>query len=219
MPARKVTRQDLRDAAEKYKNWGKWGPNDEIGTLNYTAPEDIVAKAAYVLANPVAAGLVRSASSWPGLWSGPGVVGTDLVVKRPAHFFDPGGQLPETATLAMATPPGFECAESFRRVLTAALAELVERERQGKTFLGRARVLSQRPTARPTGSEERRQLSPRVAARDKWKRVEVLGRLAEFMRRYREAWAERSTGNLAVAFPAGTYLLRVLHGVPCATCG
>src|SRR5918993_495000 len=43
MPARKLTRQDLRDAAEKYKNWGKWGPDDEIGTLNYTSPEDIIA--------------------------------------------------------------------------------------------------------------------------------------------------------------------------------
>src|ERR1043166_8643129 len=29
-------------AAEKYKNWGKWGPDDEIGTLNYTSAEDIV---------------------------------------------------------------------------------------------------------------------------------------------------------------------------------
>ena len=43
MPARKITRQDMRDAAEKYKNWGKWGPADEIGTLNYTSAEDIVA--------------------------------------------------------------------------------------------------------------------------------------------------------------------------------
>ncbi len=43
MPARKITRQDMREAAEKYKNWGKWGPNDEVGTLNYTRPEDIVA--------------------------------------------------------------------------------------------------------------------------------------------------------------------------------
>ena len=48
MPARKLTRQDLRAAAEKYKNWGKWGPNDEIGTLNYTRPEDIVAAARLV---------------------------------------------------------------------------------------------------------------------------------------------------------------------------
>src|SRR2546428_5223732 len=48
MPARKLTRQDLRDAAEKYKNWGKWGADDEIGTLNYTRAEDIVAAAQLV---------------------------------------------------------------------------------------------------------------------------------------------------------------------------
>ena len=48
MTARKLTRQDLRDAAEKFKNWGKWGPNDEIGTLNYTQAEDIVAAARLV---------------------------------------------------------------------------------------------------------------------------------------------------------------------------
>src|SRR6476469_8975677 len=40
MPAKKVSRQDMREAAEKYKNWGKWGPDDEIGTLNYTSAED-----------------------------------------------------------------------------------------------------------------------------------------------------------------------------------
>jgi kynurenine formamidase len=48
MPGRKLNRQDLRDAAEKYKNWGKWGSNDEIGTLNHTRPEDIVAAARLV---------------------------------------------------------------------------------------------------------------------------------------------------------------------------
>src|SRR5579872_7413343 len=45
---KKLTRQDLRAAAERYKNWGKWGPQDEIGTLNYTSPEDIVAAARLV---------------------------------------------------------------------------------------------------------------------------------------------------------------------------
>src|ERR687884_1064175 len=48
MTARKLTRQDLRDAAETYKNWGRWGPKDELGTLNYTQPEDIVAAARLV---------------------------------------------------------------------------------------------------------------------------------------------------------------------------
>jgi kynurenine formamidase len=48
MSARKLTRQDLRNAAEKYKNWGRWGDKDEIGTLNHTTPEDIVAAAQLV---------------------------------------------------------------------------------------------------------------------------------------------------------------------------
>src|SRR5262245_55524955 len=48
MAGKKVTRQDLRDASEKYKNWGKWGPNDEIGTLNYTGADDIIAAARLV---------------------------------------------------------------------------------------------------------------------------------------------------------------------------
>ncbi len=48
MTERKLTRDDLRKAAEKYKNWGKWGPDDEIGTLNFTTAEDIVAAARLV---------------------------------------------------------------------------------------------------------------------------------------------------------------------------
>ncbi len=46
--SRKINRQDMREAAEKYKNWGKWGPKDEIGTLNHTTAEDIVAAAKLV---------------------------------------------------------------------------------------------------------------------------------------------------------------------------
>jgi kynurenine formamidase len=46
--SRRLTRQDMREAAEKYKNWGKWGPKDEIGTLNFTTAEDIVAAARLV---------------------------------------------------------------------------------------------------------------------------------------------------------------------------
>jgi hypothetical protein len=48
MPKPKLTRDDLRRAAEKYKNWDKWGATDEVGTLNYTQPEDIIAAARLV---------------------------------------------------------------------------------------------------------------------------------------------------------------------------
>jgi len=43
-----VTRQTLKEAAERFSNWGKWGPNDELGTLNYITPDDIVAAAGLV---------------------------------------------------------------------------------------------------------------------------------------------------------------------------
>lgn len=33
----------LRAAAERCKNWGRWGPDDEAGTLNFILPEDLVA--------------------------------------------------------------------------------------------------------------------------------------------------------------------------------
>src|SRR3990170_1301578 len=33
--------EKLRAAALKYRNWGKWGPDDEIGCLNYVT-QDIV---------------------------------------------------------------------------------------------------------------------------------------------------------------------------------
>ena len=38
----------LRETAEKCKNWGRWGPDDEAGTLNFITPQDIVAAAALV---------------------------------------------------------------------------------------------------------------------------------------------------------------------------
>ena len=44
----RVTHALLAEYAEKYKNWGKWGDDDEIGTLNYTSPEDIIKAAQLV---------------------------------------------------------------------------------------------------------------------------------------------------------------------------
>ena len=44
----------LRQTAERCKNWGKWGPDDEAGTLNYITPADIIA----------AAGLIRKGKAF-----------------------------------------------------------------------------------------------------------------------------------------------------------
>lgn len=35
--------EHLKATAEKCKNWGRWGPDDELGTLNFISPEAIIA--------------------------------------------------------------------------------------------------------------------------------------------------------------------------------
>jgi kynurenine formamidase len=45
---RRLTRKDVQKAAKRYSNWGRWGKDDEIGTLNFTTAEDIVAAARLV---------------------------------------------------------------------------------------------------------------------------------------------------------------------------
>ena len=43
-----VNRASLDIAAARLKNWGKWGPDDQVGTLNYTTPQDIIHAATLV---------------------------------------------------------------------------------------------------------------------------------------------------------------------------
>jgi hypothetical protein len=199
-----------------------WAPSS-YSAVALVSPEDIVEKCAYVLANPVAAGLVRRGREWPGLWSGPEQIGAAIVAPRPSEFFRAkNGTMPAEATLELTVPPGFESAEAFRAELSAALearedAAAEKRAEQGLGFLGKKKVLAQKPTTRPRPDEPRRKLNPRVAARDRWKRIEALGRLKEFLADYREAWRERRAGRLDAVFPAGTYLMRVLHDAPCAS--
>lgn len=38
----------VRETGQRYRNWGKWGPDDELGTLNYITPEMIVKAARLV---------------------------------------------------------------------------------------------------------------------------------------------------------------------------
>ncbi len=52
MPRRSDTNKfdlaHLRATAEKCKNWGRWGPDDQIGTLNFVSPEDVIKAGALI---------------------------------------------------------------------------------------------------------------------------------------------------------------------------
>lgn len=197
-----------------------WG-DSTYSAVTLLSPSDVVDKAAYVLANPVAAGLVRRGREWPGLWSAPEQIGAGpFDVPRPDFFFRANGPMPAVVPLVLAVPPGFASAEDFREQLVQALAAreseaaLVLRS-QNRTFLGAQRVLAQSPRARPSPRAFRWKLNPRIAGRDKWKRIEALAGLVEFRQAYREAWAAFRRGVRDVLFPPGTYWLRITHGVRC----
>ena len=40
--AKQFSMDDVKALAEKYKNWGKWGPDDQLGTLNYITPQKVI---------------------------------------------------------------------------------------------------------------------------------------------------------------------------------
>ena len=44
----KVGKQAIREATDKLKNWGRWGADDQIGTLNHVSGEDIVRAASLI---------------------------------------------------------------------------------------------------------------------------------------------------------------------------
>jgi REP element-mobilizing transposase RayT len=198
-----------------------WG-DCTFSAVALLSPTDVVDKAAYVLANPVAAGLVRHGRDWPGLWSAPDLIGAGAIeVVRPDFFFRATGPMPAVASLELSVPAGFVSADEFREQLTQALAAReheasVSLRSENRTFLGAQRVLAQSPRTRPTTRPARRKLSPRIAGRDKWKRIEALGRLVEFRNAYRQALRAFRRGLKDVIFPAGTYWLRVAYDVPCA---
>jgi len=130
--------------------------------------------------------------------------------------------MPARVRLVFSAPSGFESPDAFRALLTAQVLELenaaaADREIRGVAVLGKARLRKQKHTDRPPPAEPRRVLNPRVAARDKWKRIEALGRLVSFLESHREALMRFCGGERDVVFPHGTYLMRVRLGVACAS--
>jgi REP element-mobilizing transposase RayT len=198
-----------------------WASNVKYSAVSLESPSDVLEKAVYVLANPVAAGLVASGREWPGAWSAPELLGSgSILLHRPSFFFRKKGPMPETAELELTAPPGFGSNDEFRIMLAEALASResdiqASMTAEDREFLGRRAVLAQRTSARPSTREEFGALHPAVASRDKWKRIEALAQLVAFRREYRIALAKLRGGVRDVVFPRGTYWLRIAHGVRC----
>jgi REP element-mobilizing transposase RayT len=204
---------------------GFWASGVSFSAVSNTSRVDVVRKAAYILANPVTAGLVQCGSEWPGLRTATEQLGAaTLTAQRPPCFFREKGGTPESLELALSVPPGFASAKEFQDAVAQEVRMLEDETRrafaaEGRRFLGRVRILAQDPLARPAGAEPRRKLSPRIAAVNPLERIDAIARLKRFVREYRQALAKLRAGVREVVFPAGTYRLRVELGMRCAAAG
>jgi len=132
------------------------------------------------------------------------------------------GTMPETVTLTLARPQGFErmsdqefAALIKTRVAAAEETAAADRRAKGIKVLGRERILKQDWRARPKSAEPHFKLSPRVAAMNKWTRIEAITRNTHFLAAYVAAKGELAKGSRDVVFPAGTWWLRKHVKVRC----
>jgi hypothetical protein len=72
--------------------WENLWSSDKTSVVLLVSDEDVLEKMAYVIANPTAAGLVRSPCDWPGVITAR--LGERCTVEMPEVFFDPEGALP-----------------------------------------------------------------------------------------------------------------------------
>jgi putative transposase len=199
--------------------WENIWASEPVSYVRLIDDDAIIEKIAYTLCNPVQAGLVARGDQWPGLRLGrPG----SYRVRRPDTFFREEGPMPASLTLELTAPPLQELDDRAARrhidqVVTAREAEERRRVRAaGRTFSGQRAVIAQDPFASPRTREPRRGLSPKLASRNKWLRIETLMRCAVFVREHRAAMVAWCQTTRDAIFPAGTYLMRVRYLVPCA---
>jgi REP-associated tyrosine transposase len=199
--------------------WENFWASEQVSYVRLLDDEAVIDKIAYTLCNPVQEGLVERGDQWPGLRLGrPG----SYPVRRPRTFFREMGSMPASITLELTTPPLSEPSErEAQRHIDRVVAEreLEVRGRvcaSGRKFVGRRAVIEQDPFASPATREVRRGLSPRVASRNKWLRIETLLECVEFAKEYADALMAWCREQRDTIFPAGTYLMRVRHQVRCA---
>lgn len=183
----------------------------------------VVEKIAYVLANPVSAGLVRRAREWPGAKVLASEIGEgEIRASRPDVYLDPKNPAwPEQASTPISLPPcvGEDQAESFRRQVAEEIERLeeharAEMQREGRGFLGAERAQQVSPDSRATSLEPMFERNPTFAAGrgQADARRSAAAALRTFRSSYRMALERWRAGLRSVVYPVGTWWMRVFHG-------
>jgi hypothetical protein len=146
----------------------------------------------------------------------------ESTARRPEGYFDPDNpKWPAQATLRLAAPQIIGMStEQLRQCVAKELKRLeveahTEIAANGRQVLGAERVLQASPYEHSTSWEPIRERNPHFAVgrgqrKAFFKAVRIL---RAFRRDYRESFAQWRNGVRDVIFPAGTWLMRVLHDV------
>jgi len=199
--------------------WENLWSSEKASLVRLLTANDVIAKMAYTVANPTAAGIVETPEQWPGVlaWFGRD---RSIDARKPARFFADSSPFPEALSVPFERPLMSEGLADFdfSRRLKTAIAELVgqardELARRGLKFLGPDAVRNQSFMAVPSSAAVHRAISPTVASRSSRSRVQALAKKDGFRRAYRHAWQRFRTGVRDVKFPPGTYALRLNSAV------
>ena len=209
-------------AVKVMRKWeGAVWDHEKTSVVELRTQRAVIEKLAYVMANPVAAGLVRNAADWPGVTTRPEELGhVTRTAARPTCYFDPGSaQWPEVATLAL-TMPALDISDDAARQAVAAelhALELVARARvreRGWRFLERSRLALLSPFERAKSFEPLRGRNPSFAVGRGQREAffQAVAAVRAFREAYRNALQRWRTGIRDVLFPAETWLMRCVHG-------
>lgn len=197
--------------------------HERPSVVELRTPQAVLEKLAYVMANPVTAGLVRYAKDWPGLRTLPHHLGQSrLRADRPEIYFDARNpewsdeldvplELPELEDMR---------AEDVRARVDALLREQEHQARaeaQTKEWkvLGARRCAKASPYQRARSWEPLRGRNPTFAV-GRGQRAAFFAAVAElraFRRAYRDALERWRSGLRHALFPRGTWLMRWVHAV------
>lgn len=195
--------------------------SSQTSVVELTTRDAIVAKIAYTLANPVAAGLVDSASAWTGAKTTIADIGSGkILTERPNIYFSKKNpKWKSHVVLPIVLPPSIakENAEAFLDAIAEEVDRIesnARREHVKRGFLGMKKVLRVSPESRITSRELACQRNPTFATgkNNKHAAQKATESLLQFRRAYRRALHAWRAGNRGVEFPAGTYAMRVFHG-------
>ena len=203
--------RQLAMCVKRLRGWDEvvWEPNVQYSAVELSGPAEVLDKIAYVLLNPVSAGLVRSAERWLGAVSTLDILRRGTIeAEHPDIWFK--DDAPQKVSLALSVPPCLSGRGDYLQALQALLRSRLgqvraELRRQGRGYLGRVRVRRTRVADRPPTKKPRFGRNPTFSALTRAAWLAAAKQLRAFRLAYRVAYQGWRSGDRSVEFPMGTW--------------